>query len=122
MKIVIPGKMPYGLNPNEASRMHWRTKAKIRKAWRMEGRLHGSEALGARGDFIDPAIITFEFVYKMSRRRDIDNYVAAMKPFIDGLVDSGLLVDDSYEHLRHGEHRFTKGESDQIVIDIEQAS
>ena len=120
--ITLNHGLPRGLNPNEARRLHWRKAARIRKEWRAVGNASGTQALMKGFDCVDPAVIEFEFIHKMSRRRDIDNYVISMKPFIDGLVDSGVLVDDSYEHLRHGEHRFTKGTGDQIVIRIRQAS
>ena len=45
-----------------------------------------------------PVILDFEIHYKDKRRRDPDN--ACIKPFIDGLVQAGLLYDDSTEQIR----------------------
>jgi hypothetical protein len=39
------------------------------------------------------------FFHKQDRRRDGSNYNAMMKPHQDGVVDSGLLIDDDSKHL-----------------------
>ena len=41
------------------------------------------------------------FHWKDRRRRDIRNAESMMKPAYDGIVDAGVLVDDSYDHLTH---------------------
>jgi Holliday junction resolvase RusA-like endonuclease len=35
------------------------------------------------------------FVFKTKARRDFDNFVGRMKPIWDGIVDSGVIKDDS---------------------------
>lgn len=41
-------------------------------------------------------LVSFAFYFPRDRRkRDLLNYVAACKPAIDGLVDAGLMIDDS---------------------------
>jgi Holliday junction resolvase RusA-like endonuclease len=44
--------------------------------------------------------MTVTLVTKNNRRRDLDNLLTGCKPLIDGLVDAGLLVDDSSRFLR----------------------
>ena len=39
------------------------------------------------------------FFHKVDRGRDDVNFLAALKPAYDGIVDSGLLEDDSHKHL-----------------------
>ncbi len=39
------------------------------------------------------------FYHKDKRRRDDVNHLAMLKPAYDGIVESGLLVDDDAEHL-----------------------
>jgi Holliday junction resolvase RusA-like endonuclease len=53
------------------------------------------------------------FVVPDKRRRDLDNLVSSVKPQMDGIVDAGILRDDSLEVLsvvRYG-WRYSKGES-----------
>lgn len=40
------------------------------------------------------------FYWPDARRRDEDNAIASLKAAYDGIVDSGLLVDDDSKHLR----------------------
>jgi hypothetical protein len=46
---------------------------------------------------ISKAIITYNFYFGNKRRHDNDNYVCKFTN--DGLVDSGIVVDDDYLHL-----------------------
>ncbi len=39
------------------------------------------------------------FYHKVKRKRDDINHLAMLKPAYDGVVDAGLVVDDSSEHL-----------------------
>lgn len=55
------------------------------------------------------AIIDYEFTIPVSRRRDQDNLIAACKPWQDGLVDAGVLVQDDTEHLKLGSVSIVKG-------------
>lgn len=48
-------------------------------------------------DFGDRARVTVTFHFKTNRRRDIDNWTAACKGLLDGLVGV-LIVDDDTEH------------------------
>ncbi len=45
------------------------------------------------------AKLSLTFVFPEHRRRDIDNLLSRFKPGLDGIVASGLLVDDDAEHL-----------------------
>lgn len=46
------------------------------------------------------ASVTATFFFKDKRRRDQDNALAMLKAAYDGIVDSGLIVDDDYDHLK----------------------
>lgn len=52
------------------------------------------------------ATVEATFHHKQKRRRDQDNAMAMLKAAYDGIVDSGLLVDDDYEHLERRSPRF----------------
>jgi hypothetical protein len=45
------------------------------------------------------ATVRATFYHRQARRRDDVNHLAMLKPAYDGVVDSGLLVDDDAEHL-----------------------
>jgi len=47
----------------------------------------------------EKATIQAKFYHKTKRGRDDINYMAMLKPAYDGIVEAGMLVDDSYEHL-----------------------
>lgn len=40
------------------------------------------------------------FYWKDRRRRDPDNATSSLKAAYDGVVDSGLVIDDDYKHMR----------------------
>ncbi len=47
------------------------------------------------------------FFFKDSRRRDQDNAMGSLKAVYDGIVDSGLVPDDDYKHMRRGTPEFS---------------
>jgi len=52
---------------------------------------------------VGKARIALTFIFSNRRRRDRDNLLARFKPGLDGIVQSGLLLDDDSEHLQIGE-------------------
>lgn len=50
--------------------------------------------------------VSAEFFFKDRRRRDTDNAIATLKAMYDGIVDAGLVVDDTPEHMRRWEPDF----------------
>lgn len=93
-KITVHVPREWLLNSND--RMHWREKAR-RSAFLRRAAL----AIAGTGWTPVPyrvrAEVDFEFPNR--RRRDVHNLMPTVKPLIDGLVDAGLLVDDSTAHL-----------------------
>lgn len=51
---------------------------------------------------MDAAILTIDFLAPDDRRRDVLNLCHSLKPVIDGVVDAGLIPDDSWETLSIG--------------------
>lgn len=78
---------------------HWRSKAKATKALRNEACLLAIMEQRGRRVKWKKAKVTYRFYFANRRRRDAANAVQAMKPAIDGVVDSGLLPDDCWEVL-----------------------
>ena len=67
----------------------------------------------------EKAHITITWVAKDKRRRDIDNLFAAMKAYIDGLVDARLIVDDSAMHVTYT-LRYERGDKDNTIIEVKE--
>lgn len=64
------------------------------------------------------ATLQFTFVVPDSRRRDPDNYLAMMKPVVDGLVLADVLPDDNFSVVSYAPVIFQierKGNSRTIV-------
>ncbi len=45
-------------------------------------------------------IVEVTFYHRTERRRDEDNLIGSLKAYYDGIVDSGLAVDDDSKHMR----------------------
>lgn len=78
-------------------RSHWASKARLVKEWRAAG------ALWARSKRLphitEPVQIT-AWVHRTDRRRaDAHNRLPTVKAAIDGLVDAGVLTDDSDQYV-----------------------
>lgn len=88
---LVKGKPP--LNAND--RMHWRQKAALTKAVRE------TTAWRVKAEGCPPAAhLTVRLHYAPGdrrKRRDPANLCATSKPAIDGLVDAGLVPDDTPE-------------------------
>jgi hypothetical protein len=78
-------------------------KARAVRAHRDTARMTAAAAvtLGRIGKPWERATLQTAFYWPDLRRRDEGNAVASLKAYIDGLVDGGLLVDDSTANLRH---------------------
>lgn len=66
----------------------------------------------------EKARATLTFYVPDLRRRDIRNMEAAMKPAYDGIVDAGLIVDDDWKHLAHGETKPVEVDRDNPRVEI----
>ncbi len=83
-------KPPLSLN----DRTHWAAKARTTREVRLQA------AWACAG--LPPADhITVELVYipRAAGRRDSDNLVATLKPLCDGIVDAGIVPDDTPVHM-----------------------
>ena len=55
--------------------------------------------VGLDGPMWDRAAMEYRFFAPDNRRRDTANLIQACKPYVDGIVDANLIVDDSWQHL-----------------------
>jgi len=86
---------PRELSPN--ARCNWQCKMRLTKKYRGDAYLAARDAMvRSRLRFPFPAAVVQSVLYfAVRRRRDKDNYQASLKAAFDGLVDAGVLGDDS---------------------------
>lgn len=93
--VSVPGRPPGG---NELHRMnHWAV-TKERQFWRESAYL-ATLVAPRLATPMDRATIAIEWRCKSKRRRDFDNLISGIKPLLDGLVDAGVIRDDSTDCL-----------------------
>lgn len=91
------------------------------------GHVHGS---AARCNWDDcecedfqalPVAVTFSVCFGDNRRRDLDGWSASTAPWLDALVDLGILVDDSTRYLRRVTYEAVKGGIPGMTITVRGA-
>ncbi len=105
-EVFVPILPERSLSPN--SRVHWSQSSPAKKRLMGFVAVHVSERFS--GDAIDPAVLDIELrvcrkrpppsKYTYYRPLDVDNAISSLKAAIDGLVISGVIVDDKREHMR----------------------
>jgi crossover junction endodeoxyribonuclease RusA len=73
---------------------HWANKGRVVKDVRLTGRL-----LTARFPGTGPVEVTLTWIVNTRHRRDADNIVPTLKALCDGLVDAGVVPDDTPEWM-----------------------
>lgn len=109
-RLVIAGPLPpQACSPNGYK--HWRTVSAAKREQRQEWNLLAQSLLNRRDcrwGAPGRATATIEVGIKGARGtglyapRDEANALAALKAAIDGIIDAGVLPDDSRKHLRIG--------------------
>ena len=89
--ILLPWNKPL-LNLNQ--KQHWAVKARNTKTVRDVTALLCRDL--AKADKIRVRLL---YVPRDNRRRDTDNLVAMLKPICDGIVDAGVVPDDTPEFM-----------------------
>lgn len=96
--LVLPPPHP-ALNAHNKG--HWSKKTKLVKSlrwWTKRVVEKAQESLTRKRKW-DAATINYLFFFPDDIQRDSANAVQALKPAIDGIVDSGLIPDDDWKHL-----------------------
>jgi Holliday junction resolvase RusA-like endonuclease len=75
-------------------RLHWAAKAKITAKVRAE-----AAEVFAQDRPAERVEVTLTWFVKDKRRRDADNLVPTLKALCDGLVDAGIVPDDTPEYM-----------------------
>jgi crossover junction endodeoxyribonuclease RusA len=124
LTITLPGLPPKECSPN--ARVHPLAKARVTRRYRDEVRIRAWSALMAQphGYWLAPdkAQVDVTFVVPDRRRRDKTNLAASFKAGLDGIVDAGILVDDSHEHCDDQYHvKYEKGVS-QTIVEVKEGA
>ena len=81
------------LFPNKAGNtLHWAQRSALRKAHREEAFWLAIK----ENSYFKQATIEIQVTAKDKRKRDLDGLLTACKPWIDGIVDAGIMEDDNY--------------------------
>lgn len=73
-------------------RYHWARKMELVGTWRAAANIYARKwGIGPQ----PPSIVKVIFYVAANRRRDPHNYIATVKPIIDGLVDANVFPDDT---------------------------
>ena len=116
MKIELQHLPDRDLSPNK--RLHHMPVYLAKRSAKYEMRWLVKE-LGVPKEPMQKARIDITFVASDKRRRDLDNLFASMKPYIDGLVEVGLLWDDSADRVTYA-IRYELGEKPNTIISIQE--
>ena len=117
--VTIPAPAPW-LSANH--RRDLRRQTPDRRAWRDAGLVHARRVHLPK---LEKVHIVAELRFTTARRRDPHNYYPTLKALVDGLVDYGLIPDDSHEYLigpdlRYGPLADGKGYGE-VVLTIAEA-
>ncbi len=107
------------------SRMHWREEARIKKQIRTTAWLLAKQSKIPTD--CDHITVCLHYRPKNNRRRDSDNLMPVLKAACDGLVDAGLVADDTPDlmtKLMPVIHPVEKGRGGALwlTIEIEESS
>lgn len=82
---------------NLNQRHHWSKKAQLTKAWRLAG--HDAAECARFPQGLTKVHVTAIITKPTRRAFDVHNLIPTLKAAIDGLVDYGLVADDSTKYL-----------------------
>ena len=101
LSISIPSLPPASYGANKARGAHWGRQYQDSHGKR--GAIEQIKALvleqGWQGPALDRATVTVTFGLPDKRRRDPGGLQERMKPWFDGLVEAGVLTDDSLKEI-----------------------
>ena len=97
ISIVIPGEVPSKKNSRINTRSGRSFPSRAYQRWHDMAMFHAiTQAKGKKAP--DPCEITVTLIHGDMRRRDCDNGLSSV---LDMLVDSGILSDDDWKHVRN---------------------
>lgn len=125
MKLTVELPLPAReLSPN--AHIHWREKHRATVAARKSSWYWFQRSLPKAWRH---APVLLDVIYRYAtlqsgyRPRDVQNAIAALKPAIDGMVDAGVVPDDSWEWVQWGRVQIVRciaGEQPGVRIEVRQ--
>lgn len=118
--IVVPGRPS---SPNRRNNSHWGPEARERRELRAVSAQYARHAVAqsGRSDDLPLPRVVLELDFGLAAvRGDLDNLVAGSKPIIDGLVDAGLLANDSIRVVREMRVRWHPSPVAEVRILVEE--
>lgn len=106
-----PGKL---LSLNDRS--HWATQARLKKAWRGTTAWAALQLPKSFRPANSKILVEVVLPVKRMQRRDGHNFVATVKPIVDGLVDAGVVTDDDTTRVLTSEPTFAVG--DRVLVTV----
>lgn len=102
-------------------RLHWARKARLTSDVRSAAYLAFLAKWADNGEYGRVEVNLTWFV-KDKRRRDVDNIVPTLKALCDGLVDAGIVPDDTPEYMvkRMPEIRFDPTEPAHFLLEVRE--
>lgn len=98
ISIIFP-ELPYvELRPNYSNRKNFFKKAECIKIAREEAYLLGLDVVPPHP--IEMCEIEEVFTVPTRARRDIENFMAGCKAWLDGIHDAGIIAEDDWHHVR----------------------
>ena len=94
-------KLPWDkppMNLNDRYR-HWSEKSNLTKEVRLVGKTLGKMLRRSTGKPFDYMVVELHWRPERNHRRDPSNYHATQKPLLDGLVDAGVVKDDTPKYV-----------------------
>lgn len=104
------------LNSND--RRHRMAAAKLTAQWRMAAKI--AARVEGVPKFTERVHLTAIIHKQRGGRWDANNYWPTVKATVDGLVDAGILIDDSNEHIIGPDMRPGQTGTPRIVIEIRE--
>ena len=104
-----------------ARNSHWGQASGLKKKLRQSGYDHTREARSRTGLDLRQPVMKVRVTYHFHHYREIDsdNLAIGMKSFRDGMIDAGLVPDDSPSHFLDGSHTFSIAREDHTTVTVE---
>jgi Holliday junction resolvase RusA-like endonuclease len=118
---LLINHLPYSeLFPNRLRRTHWSVRSSVTETAKSEAYYSALQTYARSWKVPKKASVFYRFTVTDRRRRDLDNLIAACKPFLDGLVTAGILKDDQAPYLSIAGAEVVKGNQDKTELIIKE--
>ena len=92
---VIKIVLPYNAKNHSHNKGHWRAKSAMVKAMRELAAWQAK--IGDYEPITGSHKVSYRFYFPDNRKRDLINWAQSCKPYIDGIVDAGIIEGDHWQ-------------------------